>query len=248
MKNSSHIVIDMQLRRIGFLFSALLLACSMVLHAQTDAPTTEPLKGKRVAVYFSKKHFSFDDNYRIPLSQFIKSDEGDAAEIENIKLQTLVALGTLFSQQLRKPAMADSVYFLNEFPELAQAFIEQYSADDHSLGAIGQRFAGTDYILVVNPFILGSYKTSSVYSRSNRIITEQIVVKTARLRMELFDPLSGERRFVFETCIDDRKTVVKHLDFDFHMQSSRTGRFLAKLFSAAVQNMNAGIVDHCDAE
>ncbi|MBP8073761.1 MAG: hypothetical protein KAY96_03300 [Bacteroidia bacterium] len=206
-----------------------------------------PLKGKRVAVYFSKKHFTFDDNYRIPLSQFIKSDQGENAEIEDIKLQTLVALGTLFAQQLKKPSAADSTYFLNEFPELASSFIGAYNSDDHSLEPLGDIFSGTDYIMVLNPFILGSYKTSSVYSRSNRIITEQVVVKTARIRMELFDARTGARRFVFESCIDDRKTAVKDIAFEFHMQSSRTGRFLAKLFTLAVQNMNQGVQNNCES-
>ncbi len=237
----------MRFLQIFVLSWVLAIGCCGSLSAQ-DVPSPLPLKGKRVAVYFSKKHFSFDDNYRIPLSQFIKSDEGESAEIENIKLQTLVALGTLFSQQLAGPTQADSAYFLNEFPQLAQAFIEQYSADDHSLSAIGSAFAGTDYILVVNPFILGSYKTSSVYSRSNRIITEQVVIKTARLRIELFEPSSGQRTHVFETCIDDRKTPVKDIFFEFHMQSSRTGRFLAKLFSLAIQNMNAGVQNNCEKE
>lgn len=206
-----------------------------------------PLKGKCVAVYFSKKHFSFDDNYRIPLSQFIKSDQGENAEIEDIKLQTLVALGTLFAQQLKKPCQSDSVYFLNEFPELASKFIGNYSSDDHALEPLGEVFGKTDYIMVLNPFILGSYKTSSVYSRSNRIITEQVVVKTARIRIELFEPRTGTRRFVFESCIDDRKTPVKDNFFEFHMQSSRTGRFLAKLFTLAVQNMNQGVENNCES-
>jgi hypothetical protein len=222
---------------------------SMLSHTASlmaqDNQAAFPLRGKRVAVYFSKKHFSFDDNYRIPLSQFIKSDEGGDTEIDNIKLQTLVALGTLFSNQLKVPTEADSVYFLNEFPDLASAFMEHYSSDDHTLAASGKAFAGTDYILVVSPFILGSYKTASVYSHSNRIITEQVVIKTARVRIELFAPQSGERMHVYESCIDDRKTPFKNICFEFHMQSSRTGAFLAKLFSHAVQNMNAGISDSC---
>lgn len=227
---------------------ALVLAVLLALWAPANAQGVEefPLKGKRVAVYFSKKHFNFDDNYRIPLSQFIKSDQGENAEIEDIKLQTLVALGTMFAQQLERPSQADSSYFLNEFPELASKFIESYNSDDHALEPLGQSFAGTDYIMVLNPFILGSYKTSSVYSRSNRIITEQVVVKTARIRIELFEPSTGARRFVFESCIDDRKTSVKSNDFEFHMQSSRTGRFLGKLFTLAVQNMNQGVQNNCE--
>ena len=206
---------------------------------------TYPLKGKSVAVYFSKKQFNFDNNYRIPLSQFIKSDEGKDAEIEDIKIQTLIALGSLFSKQLAAPTQADSIYFLNENPALGSEFIKQYDSDNHELLPLDASFSHIDYVLVINPFVLGSYKTSSVYSRSNRIITEQIIVKTARIRFELFDPATGDRREVFETCVDDRKTKVDESYFEFHMEYSITGRFLAKLFSAAVDNMNSGIQNSC---
>jgi hypothetical protein len=231
------------LKSLAWMLMVLLCSTAMA-HAQSREEY--PLKGKRVAVYFSKKHFNFDDNYRIPLSQFIKSDQGDKAEIEDIKLQTLVALGTLFSHQLKAATQADSVFFLNEFPQLASAFIGKYGSDDHALEALGSAFDSVDYVLVVNPFILGSYKTSSVYSRSNRIITEQVVVKTGRIRMELFEPQSGARRHVFESCIDERKTPVKEILFEFHMEASRTGQFLAKLFSLAVQNMNTGVENNCE--
>ncbi|MFM2376629.1 MAG: hypothetical protein RLZZ165_1726 [Bacteroidota bacterium] len=207
-----------------------------------------PLKGTNVAVYFSKKYFSFDENYRIPLSQFIKSDLGENAEIEDIKTQTLVALGTMFSEQLRAPCQADSTFFLNEIPSLGGEFMRKYNAEEGLLEPLGAAFAGIDYVLVVNPLVLGSYKTSSVYSRSNRIITEQIVVKTARMNMDLFDTRSGARKSSFETCIDERKSHPRHLLFEFHMQSSRTGRFLARLFSLAVDNMNTGILTNCEGE
>jgi hypothetical protein len=228
----------------------LLLGICLVGVGWTQAQSSQPfpLKGKRVAVYFSKKHFTFDDTYRIPLSQFIKSDAGKNAEIEDIKLQTSVALGSMFAKQLKAPAQADSVYFLNEFPDLANSFIDHYQSDDRSLEPLGGKFEGTDYILVLNPFILSSYKTSSVYSRSNRIITEQVVVKTARVRIELFEPRSGDRRLEYETCIDDRKTPVRHIAFEFHLESSRTGRFLAKLFTLAVENINTGVHSNCENE
>jgi hypothetical protein len=200
----------------------------------------QPLEGKRVAVYFSRKHFNFDDNYRIPLSQFIRSNEGRDAEIEDIKLQTLVALGSMFSQQLKQPSQADSIYFLNEQPEMASAFLQAYDSEDHSLQDLGNEFLGTDYILVINPLILGSYKKNSVYSHSNRIITEQIIVKTARMRMELFEPSSGNRVSAIETCMDERESQVPNNYFEFNMEYSITGKFLAHLFSLAVDNLNQG--------
>ena len=230
-------------------FSSILWAAVLVagLFSAAQAQSSQlPLKGKRVAVYFSSRQFDFDDSYRIPLSQFIKSDEGDKAEIEDIKRQTLIALGRLFSEQLQAPTQADSVYFLNENPELGKTFIDRYDSDERTLESLGPKFAGTDLVLIVNPLNLTSYKTSSVYSRSNRIITDQITVKTARMSLEVFSPSTGQRLTVAETCMDERKTQVAANYFDLHMKSSKTGQFLGKLFTLAVQNLNEGKASNCE--
>lgn len=227
-----------------FLWAAIAVA-SLISAAHAQSPLF-PLKGKRVAVYFSRKQFNFDDNYRIPLSQFIKADEGQLTEIEDIKRQTLVALGRLFSEQLRIPAQADSVYFLNENPDLGKVFIDHYDSEEGALEPLGPGFAGTDYVLIVNPLDLTSYKTSSVYSRSNRIITDQVVVKTARMSLEVFSPATGQRLTRAETCMDERKTSVTANYFDLHMKASKTGQFLGKLFTLAVQNLNEGKASNCE--
>ncbi|MEM0998220.1 MAG: hypothetical protein AAGN35_14260 [Bacteroidota bacterium] len=205
-----------------------------------------PLEGKTVAVYFSKKQFVFDSSFRIPLSQFILSDKGEDAPIEDIKTQTLISLGTLFSEQLQPAAQADSVYFLNEFPAQARAFIANYDSENRTLGPTGEIFAGTDYILVVNPFVLGSYTTSAVYTRSNRLITEKVMVKTGRVRIEIYDAAQGNRVHSTEVCIDERKTAVPDILFEFHMRSSRTGNFLARLFSLAIFHLNYRLESNCE--
>ena len=214
--------------------------------AQAQTEPVYPLKGKTVAVYFSKRQFSFDDNYRIPLSQFIRSDQGTETEIEDLKLQSLVAIAALFSAQLKAASQADSVYFLNEFPELARTFIGAYSSQERKMTPARDAFGQTDYVLVVNPFILGSYKTSAVYTRSNRIITEQVVVKTARIRFELYNPRDGLMMHIFEACMDERQTAVPEILFQFHIKSSKTGKFLGRLFSLVVSNMNAGLKTNCE--
>lgn len=230
-------------------FSSILCAALLVagLFSVANAQSLQlPLKGKRVAVYFSSRQFDFDDSYRIPLSQFIKSDEGHTAEIEDIKRQTLIALGRLFSEQLKAPTQADSVYFLNENPAMGKAFMEQYDSDEGILEPLGPAFAGTDLILIVNPLNLASYKTSSVYSRSNQIITDQITVKTARMSLDVFSPATGQRITLAETCMDERKTKVTANYFDLHMKSSKTGQFLGRLFTLAVQNLNEGKASNCE--
>jgi hypothetical protein len=221
------------------------LAGSVAIFAQADSLL--PLKNKTVAVYFSKKQFSFDNSFRIPLSQFILSDKGDDEDIEDIKTQTLISLGTLFSRQLQPAAEADSVYFLNEYPDRARAFISNYDSEERILNPPGEAFAGTDYILVVNPFVLSSYTTSAVYTRSNQLITAKVIVKTGRVRLDFYDPATGSLRFFTEACLDERNTPVPKVLFEFHMRSSRTGSFLGRLFSLAVFHLNYGLESNCDS-
>lgn len=207
-----------------------------------------PLKGKTVAVYFSKRQFTFDNNYRIPLSQFIRSDMGHEAAIEDIKTQTLISLGALFSSQLAACTEADSVFFLNENPDLARPFIQGYDAYEHSLSPLGESFADIDYVMVMNPLILGSYTTSAVFTRSNRLITERIINKTARVHLELFDTKGAGLLTAVDACFDERKTPVPQQYFEFHMEHSITGTFLARLFSLAVFHMNYGLESNCEVE
>lgn len=219
------------------------LAGSAAAFAQADS--LMPLKDKTVAVYFSKKQFSFDASFRIPLSQFILSDKGEEEDIEDIKTQTLISLGTLFSQQLKPATEADSVYFLNEYPDRARAFISNYNSEERSLSPPGDAMTGTDYILVINPFVLGSYKTSVVYTRSNRLITQKVIVKTGRVRLDLYDSQTGRLVNYTEACLDEQKTPVPKILFEFHMKSSRTGNFLSRLFSLATFHMNYGLESNC---
>jgi hypothetical protein len=229
--------------RALLLLALITLGMASVLSAQNDSPF--PLSGKTVAVYFSRKGFNFDDHYRIPLSQFVLADQGREIDIEDLKSQTLVSLGALFSAQLAQATQAKQVYFLNASPDSARSFMEAYDVDSNRLTAMGAALGETDYILVVNPLLLGSYKTSSVYSRSNRIITQQVFKKTARARMELFDPRDGSRMRVTETCVDERAMPKTDLLFEFHMKNSQTGNFLARLFSVAVTHLNEGSAGNC---
>lgn len=244
MKSLFHIISKQALIQRFSIFTLLLLALAMPSLAPAQGATF-PLQGKTVGVYFTRKYFNFDDTYRIPLSQFIMSDQGAEIDIEDLKSQTLISLGSLFSDQLDSATQADSVYFLNESPELAREFLNGYDADAHQLAPMEGAFKGTDLILVVNPLVLGSYKSSSVYSRSNRIVTEMVIVRTARVRLEVFDPHTGLMLYKAEACMDERYTSIPEALFEFHMKNSQTGKFLGRLFSLAVTHLNLGIENNC---
>jgi hypothetical protein len=221
----------------------ILLACwglgfAGALRAQGEP--TYPLRGKTVAVYLSRKGFQFDDHYRIPLSQFVMADQGREMDIEDLKSQTLISLGALFSQQLAQATQAKAVYFLNAAPDSAHAFMEHFDADSNQLSGMGNALGATDYILVVNPLTLSSYLTSAVYSQSNRIISRQVYKKKAVVRLALFEPRAGLRTHVTETRLDERAMPKTAPLFEFHMKNSQTGNFLSRLFSAAVTALNEG--------
>jgi hypothetical protein len=215
------------------------------LPAQSPQPQT-PFAGKTIAVFFSLKHFSFSDHYLLPLSQFIKTEEGKEATVEDIRQQTLIILAEQFCQQAAAVLGADSVYFLSAQPELAQAFMQQYEPSEATLSPLGQAFAGTDFIWVIDPLTLGGYQTSSVYTRSNRIITEKVVVKTARVESYWFNPATGALTQQYISCFDERKNRVAAPYFQFNNQESPVGFFFASLFSRVADQVTGKGEGNCE--
>lgn len=226
----------------------ILLLCLWMGGIFASGFATSPLEGKVVAVYVSKKQFSYDENYNHLLSQFIKQDQGEETIVEDIKLESLVAMGRLFSEQLASATGADSCFFLNGNPELARSFIQKYTSEASQLAPLGGAFSGIDYVLVVNPLELTSYKASSVFTRSNRLVTVRDLVKTGRINLDLFDPSTGKLTASHQACMDERKTKVPEKYFSFYNSRSKTGKFISQLFSLVVYQMNAGLPGNCGEE
>jgi len=224
--------------------SLLLLAFLIPSVVPAQGPVL-PLKDKTVAVYFSKKHFSFNQYFYHDVAQFIKTDAGDDVLIEDSKLQAIIALGALFSDQLAEPTEAKEVFFLNGRPELAREFIRNYAAAERRLSPLPTVSKEVDYILVVNPVNLVMERVPAVLTRSNRLVTTHDLVKTGQLRLDLFDPMSGDRVSTTRVCVNDRETFIPNEMFTFYPEESRMGEFLGKVFSLAVTNLNLGEVGNC---
>ena len=204
-----------------------------------------PLKGKTAAVYFSKKHFSYNRYFYHDLSQFIKTHAGEKTQIQDAKLQSIIAFGGLFSEQLAEAASADSVFFLNAYPDLARTFIRSYKADDRTLSALGNAMPGVDFIIVVNPLNLVMKKVPAVLAKSNRLETTYDMVKTGRISLDLIDPRSGSIVGSYTVCLDEHKTRIPQNLFTFYPEESRMGAFLGELFSTLVHYMNLGEPGNC---
>lgn len=203
------------------------------------------LKGKTVAVYLSKKQFSFDDSYLLELSQFIKAHRGMDEQVDDVKVETLVCLGELLKEQLVDSLGAQEAWFLNERAEAAQAFIDAYDMARGRVSPVRHPdLDGTDLVMVVNPMILGNYSISEVYVRSNRIINEPKRVRTARIGLKFFNPASGKLVYQVETCFDQRNDKVP-LRVDLHNATSNPGKFMARLFSKAIVDLESGVSSGC---
>ena len=223
-------------------FITLCFIFSTTVRAQE--PEDFSMKGKSVGVYFTRKHFSYDDSYLIPLSQFIKSDQGVSTTVEDIEMQALVSIGRLFVEQADSFLDADSIFFLNENPVYAKIFMNHYNSNDHFLRRTDS-LRGADLIAVVNPFVLGSTKSTTVYTQSNKIITEPVNVKNGRIRVEFFEPATGYLVGVFEACLDEGNLPRTKVFFNFRNNESPTGRFIAGLFSVLVTNINEKRKSNC---
>lgn len=229
------------MRKYGLVILLISILSSGALHAQTS----DPLEGKTIAVYFSKKAFHFDRPYHHFLSQFIGKAEGEDILIDDLKTQALVAIGQRFSNQLAGASSADSAFFLNEQPEMARAFIEGYSTMDHEMDPLGKSLNGVDLVLVVNPFQLLSKRIPVVLTRSNRLVTTYDWIKHAKLSMELWDPAAGRLVQNTESCVSNRKKGLPELVFDFQGKDSETGRFLELLFTESVQRIATDEANNC---
>ncbi len=206
-------------------------------------------EGKTIAVYFSKKNFTFHDEWRQPLMQFVKAADGEDVDIEDLKRQTIVLLGSLFSSQLAAGIDADSAFFVNENPEMAVGFIAAYDAGSRSVGKPLALLKAADYVLVINPLDLGTYETNSVYVRSNRIINDRNLIRLAEMGFDLFETASGRKIHAADFCYDEKKsTGPDEVLFDFTKAESPSAGFLANLFSLAVENLMTGKEVVCSEE
>lgn len=226
-------------------YGLVLLLISILSCGSVNAQAADPLEGKTIAIYFSKKAFHFDRPYHHFLSQFIGKAEGEDILIDDLKLQSLVAIGERFSSQMAQASSADSAFFLNERPEMARAFIEGYSTVDHEMVPVGASMQGVDLVLVVNPLQLLSKRTPVVLTRSNRLVTTYDYIKHAKLSIELWDPASGKLVRKTESCIQEQKKNLPEINFDFQGKDSKTGRFLELVFSVAVDRLSAGADSNC---
>lgn len=227
------------------LFSLILfIGGAQFLQAQTN-PRPQVLRGKQVALYLTKKQFSYDDSYNFDLSQFIIRHRGEDAVVDNIKLESLIALGEILPPQMEDSLGADSAFFLNEKPEMARAFLEQYDIAMGHLGPLGPLFDDTDIVMVITPIVLGNYTATEVYVRSNRIINEPRRIRTARMGISFYRPSDGSLISEFNTCLDLKKEKPA-LRFDFYNKTSKMGMFLARLFSKAFDQIEAGEKEGCE--
>lgn len=222
-----------------------LILLSFILTGTISAQMPD-LKGKKVAIYFSKKQFTFDGACLLPLAQFLSASGKPNATSEDIKLHTLIQLGRQMPSQLKFVIGADSVFFLNANPKAAKDFISNYNdAYGEMNGPLGKEFKRVDYVFVINPMQLGAYKTSSVYAYSNRIITEQQDIFTSRINLDIIDTQTGKVVHSKESCFDERETNLPEDNINLHSKTSRMGKFMGHSFSYLFYNLVNDRISRC---
>ncbi|MEM6264367.1 MAG: hypothetical protein AAGI38_17770 [Bacteroidota bacterium] len=214
------------------LFRLLLLFCVLIGSITTRAQQPTDLKGKKLGFFIDSKTFSFDETYYLPAAEFLKVEEDRSAGAK-VKNELMVRLGEIFVDQLQAATEADTVIFLNADLRRGKAFREVYTSGSKRMVKMPAALQGIDEVWVMGKMELTSRRENLSYIRSNRIVTQRLVVKVGQMQMVHFT-LGGNNSAGETTQIifDARKSTCKvPRTFDFFADSSSLGKFFSDLFS-----------------
>lgn len=223
-----------------FLLSGILLLPSSGLFAQADL-----LADKNVGVYFSSRAVSYEQEFYLPIAQFV-TQEDDAAWNGRLKSEFLIRLGWMLTEQLQEVAGADSVYFMNADMAMGRAMQEGYQHEEGVLDRSKEDLQALDFVLVLDEFDMDTRIHRSVFIRSNKMVSENIPIKTASFQMRMFDMDNEELVLSTRVCLDDQNSPIPaKWHFDFSRTTSGMGKFLSKVFSTWWELMLAGESNNC---
>lgn len=221
------------------------LAAVMLLSSSSALAQANLLADKNIGVYFSSRAVSYEQEFYLPIAQFV-TQEDDAAWNGRLKSEFLISLGWMLTGQLQETAGADSVYFMNADMTLGRAMSEGYQAEEGILDRNTEALKQLDFILVLDEFDMDTRIHRSVFIRSNKMVSENIPIKTASFRMRIFDMDNEELVLSTRVCLDDQKTPrPSYWHFDFYRTTSPMGKFLSKVFSTWWELMLAGESSNC---
>ncbi len=201
-----------------------------------------------IGVYISSRAVSYDEKFYLPIAQFVTQDD-DAAWNGRLKSEFLIRMGWMFTEQLQPLVVADTVYFMNADLPMGRTMQEAYNPDLHTLNRNADALRNLDFVLVLDEFDMATRNHRSVYIRSNRMITEDIPIKTASFRVSMFDMSNQQKSIDTQVCLDDMNTPnPTYWHFDFFRSTSGMGKFLSKVFSTWWDLMLAGERSSCQEE
>lgn len=201
------------------------MALSLPLSAWAQLPD---LAGKRAGVYISMRQLSFTDAYYKAINQFLTVEE-DRSWSELVKTEFALRIGERLSAQLQAITGADTVYFLNADPQRGRDFIQHYHQGQDSLAAFGGSLAPLQVVFSLSALDFKTRSERIAYIRSNRIISEQLSVRQARMGLSIFRPQGQVQRYT--TCYDERSSGKPPMLMDFFAANSPLGAYLSQLFS-----------------
>ncbi|RMG26196.1 MAG: hypothetical protein D6730_09580 [Bacteroidetes bacterium] len=216
-----------------------------VLPLNTLLAQSEFLSESRIGIYFSSREFSFNEDYYLYITQFLKIKE-DRSYSGDMKPELLIRLGEMLTAQLQEVTGADTVFFVNADLKRGQRFMQVYQQDEGRLITGTDNLDDMDYILVLDHLRLTTRSTRAVYIRSNQMIPEKVIVKKANMHFSVFDTRQAQPIWGVEVCFDERATPKVPYAFDFHNEQSNFGRFMARLFSQWWHQMQDGQASNCD--
>lgn len=195
-----------------------------------------------MGLYLSSRAFTYTPPFSIPLAQYAGISDSNEA---SLKTQALLRLGGQMAAGIQAQAQADTVIYLNTDPLMGRAFINQFDGEQRRLFST-EGLEQLDYVIALHPVELSTRLSTVVYARSNRLVTERIHVRLAKLSWGLYDLRAPGNTGYFQLCFDEGSSTLPPLMFDFDSKRSSFGLFFSRLWTLAWQKQLQGVAEFCE--
>jgi hypothetical protein len=208
-------------------------------HAAADTlPPPNLFKGKRVAIYISKRNLNFSEEYYRMLSHYIQVGDTIGLSDEDIRLGVVIKLGNDLARIFKTKMQADTAFFINAMGEFGNLFIKNYQNKRLNFAAIGPQLPpSTDYILIIDGLLLTGESRESVYPVSNVIATERRYARLVKIDGRLYDVRNRHMAAGLQQTYDQDTT--RHQTFFYRPETEKYPalQFLSRVMNSYYYNL-----------
>jgi len=147
-----------------------------------------PIKGRTVGLYFSKKGFVFSSEYNQLFAALLQHEDSLDLSEENLKTAASIAFGNFLCRSFDVQLGTDAAVFLNSNPKMAKSVIAAYKPDGFQFRLLKPHLPNQmEYLLLIENFNCTVRTAPSLATYSNQLYAFKRKIREADLTLKLYD-------------------------------------------------------------